>query len=135
MISNMSLLSEIDLINDKLTSQIRNKEKEIIEARKDALKRSRNVMRGQATEHLAPLIQDKYNPKDFRFMANPIDYIVFDGLSDLIDKKRKDINKIILLDIKTGSSSLTKVQRRIRDCLHAGNIEFQIYNPDKEELG
>jgi len=135
MINNTALLSEIELMNNQLSLQKEKKEKEIIDARKDALKRSRNVMRGQATEHLAPLIQDSYNPKDFRFMANPIDYVIFDGLSDLIDKKRKNINKIILLDVKTGSSNLTTVQRRIRDALKEGKVEFQIYNPDKEELG
>jgi len=90
-------------------------------------------MRGQATEHLAPLLQNDYNPKDFRFLANPIDYIIYDGLSDLSDKVRKDINKIVFLDIKTGSSNLTTIQRRIRDAIQEGRVEFQVYNPDKEE--
>lgn len=101
--------------------------------RKDALERSRSILRGQATEHLAPLTMNSLNPKDFRFMGNPIDYIVYKGLSDLSDKKSDEIESIILLDIKTGKSRLTKIQRRIRDCVEQGRLKFVVYNPDKDD--
>ena len=45
------------------------------ESRKDAIKRSRSVIRGQASEHLAPYVLKDTNPKDYRFMGNPIDFI------------------------------------------------------------
>ena len=101
--------------------------------RKDALERSRSILRGQATEHLAPLTMDSLNPKDFRFMGNPIDYIVFNGLSDVSDKKSDEVESVILLDIKTGKSRLTKTQRRIRDCIEQGRVKFVVYNPDKDD--
>ena len=106
------------------------KEKEI---RADAINRSRNVMRGQATEHLAPyMMSNDLNPKDFRFMGNPIDYIVFSGASDVTDGVADTINKVVFIDIKTNKSKLNKVQRRVRDAINEGRVEFLIYNPDKE---
>ena len=74
------------------------------------------------------------NIKDFRFVGNPIDYIVFSGASDITDKTADtEFEKIILLEIKSGKSRLNKVQRRIRDAVKNGNIEFVIYNPDTQE--
>lgn len=108
-------------------------EKEKKKAREDALKRSRSVMRGQATEHLAPYIMEGTNPKDCRFMGNPIDYVVFDGLSAVTDKTANEINEIKFIDIKTGKSSLNTAQRRIRDAIKEGKVSFQIVNPDKKE--
>ena len=90
-------------------------------------------MRGQATEHLAPLMMDNLNLKDFRFLGNPIDYIVFNGCSAVADKQADTVESIIFIDIKTGSSRLTKVQRRIRDCIKNGNVEFIVYNPDDKK--
>ena len=105
------------------------KEKEI---RKDSVERSRNIIRGQATEHLAPLMMDNYSLKDYRFLGNPIDFIIYNGLGDVADGKSDTIESIIFLDIKTGKSKLSKVQRRIRDCIRNGNVEFLVYNPDKD---
>lgn len=102
--------------------------------RKDSIDRSRRVIRGQATEHLAPLIMSDLNIKDFRFVGNPIDYIVFSGASDVTDNTPDtQFEKIILLEIKSGKSRLNKVQRRIRDAVKNGNVEFVIYNPDTQE--
>tara|TARA_B100000029_G_C17424721_1_gene905619 strand:- start:257 stop:721 length:465 start_codon:yes stop_codon:yes gene_type:complete len=106
------------------------KEKEI---RKDSVARSRNIIRGQATEHLAPLMMEEYSLKDYRFLGNPIDFIIYNGLGDVADGKSDTIESIIFLDIKTGKSRLSKIQRRIRDCIRNGNVEFRVYNPDKEK--
>jgi predicted Holliday junction resolvase-like endonuclease len=100
-------------------------------ARKDALKRSRSVIRGQASEHLAPFVIKDTNPKDYRFMGNPIDYICFDGLSDVLDGKADSINKIRFVDIKTGKSNLSKSQRRIRDAINSDSVEFKVINLDE----
>ena len=101
--------------------------------RKDATTRSRKIMRGQATEHLAPLMMKDLNAKDFRFMGNPIDFVVFSGASDVTDGTANKIEKVLFVDIKTGKSKLSKVQRRIRDCIIEGRVEFLEYNPDKNE--
>ena len=71
------------------------------------------------------------NPKDCRFMGSPIDYIVFDGLSDVTDKVANEIKEVKFIDIKTGSSSLNTAQRRIRDAIKDNRVSFEIVNPDK----
>ena len=122
---------------DKVNYQIKDIESthklEIKKARKESVDKSRAVMRGQATEHLAPYVMQDINPKDCRFMGNPIDYVVFDGLSDVTDKVTKDIKQVIFVDVKTGKSQLTTVQRRIRDAIKDGRVSFQVINPDKKE--
>jgi predicted Holliday junction resolvase-like endonuclease len=105
--------------------------KELKKASEDALTKSRAVMRGQATEHLAPYILKDTNPKDYRFMGNPVDYILFDGLSDVLDGESDSIKSITFVDIKTGKSNLTKSQRRIRDAIASNLIKFELINLDK----
>ena len=140
---NNHLLKDLANISQDIEQQYQEKQKQWQDAwvksnekkiRKDAIERSRSVIRGQATEHLAPLIMDDVNIKDFRFLGNPIDYLVFSGASDITDKKGKDLDKIILLEIKSGSSNLNTVQRRIRDAVKESRIEFAVYNPDTKEI-
>ncbi len=109
------------------------KNQEVPKIKKDVLARSRNTIRGIATEHLAPLIQKEYNAKDFRHLGDPVDYIIFDGLSDVLDRKSNEIVNVVLLDVKTGNARLNKVQRRIRDAIQEGKIKFEVYNPDKQK--
>ena len=105
---------------------------EIVKSRQDALKKSRSVMRGQASEHLAPFVIKDTNPKDYRFMGNPIDYVCFEGLSDILDGTSDEITCVHLIDIKTGKSTLNKSQRRIRDAIKDSRIKFSVINLDKE---
>ena len=104
---------------------------EIKKAREDTIKRSRSVLRGQASEHLAPFVLKDTNPKDYRFMGNPIDYICFDGLSDILDKTSDRIELVRFVDIKTGKSNLNKSQRRIRDAIKDGRVSFETVNLDE----
>lgn len=102
-----TLLSE----RDKITKQ----------ARADAVKRSRSVIKGRVGENFAPFLDNfPYNPSDCHFIGNPIDYLVFDGYSDDGD----DINEVVLLEIKSGTSSLTTKQRRIRDAVKDGKVRW-----------
>jgi predicted Holliday junction resolvase-like endonuclease len=118
--------------NVKLQSTFDLKIKEAVEkARADSIKRQRSILKGQATEQLAPYINSNYNPKDYKFMGDPIDYVIFDGMSDINTKEDK-IKKIILMDIKTGKSQLNKVQKAVKKCIEAGNVEFQVYRPEKD---
>lgn len=100
-------------------------------ARKDSIKRQRSILKGQATEHLAPYINSQYNPKDYKFMGDPIDYIIFDGMSE-IKTKDDEIKSIILMDIKTGNSGLNRVQRAIKRAVKDKKVEFTIYRPEKD---
>ena len=124
--------SNFELDKDLIKKDYQLKLKESVsEARKDALKKSRSVLRGQASEHLAPYVIPNTNPKDYRFMGNPIDYVCFEGLSDLLDGKTNEILSIKFVDIKTGKSSLNKSQRRIRDAINVNKVSFELINLDE----
>ena len=36
------------------------------------------------------------------------------------------------MDIKTGKSQLNRSQRAVKKCIENGNIEFEIYRPEKD---
>lgn len=120
-----------DIEKQKIQSSLLLKES-VANARKDALKRSRAVIRGQASEHLAPYVVPNTNPKDYRFMGNPIDFICFEGLSDVLDGQSDAITSVRFVDIKTGKASLNKTQRRIRDAIKEGKVTFEIINLDNQ---
>ena len=118
-------------LNTKLESTMESTVKEAVsKARKESIKRQRSILKGQATEHLAPYIKSDYNPKDYRFFGDPVDFIIFEGMHNF--KETKEIKKVIFMDIKTGTANLTTLQRRIRDAIKDGRVEFQVYNPEKD---
>ncbi len=88
--------------------------------REDSLKRSQSVVAGKATEHLAPLLPGfEFDPRDARFLGSPIDFIVFDGLSE------GEVPEIVFVEIKTGpSAALTNRERRIREAVEARRVRF-----------
>lgn len=109
-------------------------EEKVQEARIDSLKKSKAVLRGQATEHLAPYMWEGLTPQDARWIGQPIDYLVIDGLSHYVDTKQPNPFTIYLIDIKTNKSSLSATQRMIRDAIKKGRVVFGVYNPDTQEF-
>jgi len=104
--------------------------------RQDALKRSKSITHGFVSENFAPLFNHHdWNPKDFRHMGDPIDYLVIPGMS-LVHQAgaQANVEEVVLLDIKTGNSQLNTVQRRIRDAVVNGRVRFATYNTDKGQL-
>lgn len=91
--------------------------------REDAKKRSTSILMGQLTEHLVPFSEHfkGFNFKDAMFMGNPIDLIVFDGVEE-----KKDIITIHFIEIKTGTSALSKKQIQIRDAVKDKRIEWHL---------
>jgi predicted Holliday junction resolvase-like endonuclease len=88
--------------------------------RQDAIDRSRSVIIGKVTEHVAPWLPVfPYNPKDARFIGSPIDMIVFDGCDD------EAVERVVFIEIKTSTSALSTRQRQIRDAIRAGKVEWQ----------
>ena len=89
--------------------------------REDALWRSHSVVAGKATEHLAPLLPGfEFDPRDARFLGSPIDFIVFDGLS------QGEIDEIVFVEIKTGpSAALTTRERMVRDAVDGRRVRFR----------
>lgn len=69
---------------------------------------------GQMTEQFMPFVHSyPWDPGRFRFIGSPIDGIQFEE------------DRVIIVEFKTGSSTLTTRQRRIRDQIKEGRVEFQ----------
>ena len=83
--------------------------------REDARQRSRSVIMGQVAEIFAPFLPDfNFNPKDARFIGDPIDYIIFDGLCD------GKIKKVVIAEVKTGTSGLSPRESLVRNAIQSG---------------
>jgi len=90
--------------------------------RQDAVKKSEAVTRGKITEHIIPYFPDfEYNPKDARFLGTPVDFIVFDGLSE------GKMNRVVFVEVKTGKTgALSPREKLVRDCIGRGKVSYEI---------
>lgn len=94
---------------------------DIKEQRADAVKRSRSVIEGMVAEQLVPHFPEwKHTPSDARFIASPLDYVVFSGLS------KDKVEEIIFVEVKTNSSQTTKRQRSVRDAIKNGKVSYEL---------
>jgi predicted Holliday junction resolvase-like endonuclease len=95
--------------------------------RADAIRRSSAVVSGKVSEHLAPYMGAfPYNPKDVRFLGTPVDLLVFDGMSE------DDLREIVFLEIKSGGSTLTTRERRVRDAVLARRVSWKEFRVGAE---
>jgi len=95
--------------------------------REDALAKSRAVLKGAIAEQLAPIFKIfGHNPSDARFIGDPVDYVIFDGYTKVRERLEDMPIKIVLADIKTGEADLTYEQRRIKQGIEKGLVEFKI---------
>jgi predicted Holliday junction resolvase-like endonuclease len=102
------------------------------EARNRSLDGSRSVIKGKIAEQLAPLLPNfKYLPSDARFIGDPIDYIVFNGYTQIKDNGASESNlEIVILDVKTGQASLFQFQQAIARAIDAGRVRFEVIRPE-----
>jgi predicted Holliday junction resolvase-like endonuclease len=93
-----------------------------------SLQRSRAVLRGQMVEHLVPLFDEFTfgHMADARFLGKPVDFIVFDGYSELKAGTIDRLREIVFVDVKTGKSRLSSVERSIRNCVEAGRVRLVV---------
>lgn len=85
--------------------------------RADAIARSKSVVRGKVAEQFVPFAEDfDYNPRDARFLGSPLDFIVFEGLTE------GELLRVVFIEVKTGKSRLTRRERQLRDVIDAGEV-------------
>ncbi|WP_296906635.1 Holliday junction resolvase-like protein [Thermotoga sp.] len=89
--------------------------------REDAINKSRSVIMGQVTEHLGPFFPEfRYNPKDARFIGTPVDFVVFDGLSE------GNLRRIVFVEVKTGKTgNLSTRERQVRDVVERREVYWE----------
>ena len=83
-------------------------------SREGSLRRSESTRYGQITEQFMPFISDyPYDSKQFRFLGSPIDGVQFEE------------DKIVMIEFKSAGSQLSTRQRRIRNLVREGKVDFQ----------
>ena len=111
--------------NFQITKQY---EEKLDKISKQAIAKSKTVIRGKISEEFAPLFEGfPYQMSDCKFSGQPIDYLIFKGMSGLRDDKEGEI-EIIFADVKSGNAALTSVQRKIRDAIKNQRVRFEIWN-------
>ena len=94
--------------------------------------RQRSTIKGQLAEKFAPFLPGfPFKPSECKFIGDPIDYLVFEGLDE------RDIKKIHLLEVKNNTSRLSKHQKQIKnilDNLNSDEVTFKEFkfNDEKE---
>ena len=91
------------------------------QVREETLKRSGAILKGQIGERFAPFVEGfGYEPADARFLGSPIDYVVFDGLTD------GQIRAVAFVEVKTGAAQLTPFQRQVEKAIKDKRIDWRV---------
>ena len=94
--------------------------------RADSIKRSKYVLTGRVAEQLAPFTEAfTYDPRDARFLGSPIDLIVFEGMTE------GSIERIVLIEVKTGRSNLSGREQQVQDAVRLGEVDYEILRIEK----
>lgn len=88
-----------------------------------AEKKSVEVNLGKVLEKVAPVLDTfPYDRGDCRGLFDPIDYIVFKGLSE-----KGSVDQVLFAEIKTGNARLNPHQETIRRAVEKGRVDFGLY--------
>ena len=122
-----------DKEKETLFIDIRDKEIEIESLRTEVSHQkgraqSAHSSKGQLLEKWTPFltheeIEPQWKPEDWSFLGNPLDYVVWEWYNDKIQNIEE--GKVVLLDVKSAKSQLSTKQRRIRDLIKAGKVEWR----------
>jgi predicted Holliday junction resolvase-like endonuclease len=90
--------------------------------RDDSTRKQRASLKGQFIEQLAPFLPNfPYDPTEAHFLGDPVDFIVFRGRSSGV------CDQVVFLEVKTGTSSLSSIQRKVRDAIAEGRVRWEEY--------
>ena len=118
LVAYFSIMYVREVVKSKVAE--RNHQIDIKEQRADAVKRSRSVIEGQVFEQLVPHFPEwKHTPSEARFLGSPIDYVVFEGMST------GKPEKVVLVEVKKGSSATTPIQNKIKKLIKEGKVEWE----------
>ena len=96
---------------------LKNKELNILKELHKELRfshKSKAVKHGQSFEQLFPFMSSyPFDSNNFRFIGYPIDGISFEE------------DSIVFVEFKTGSSQLSKKQRKIRDLINSKKVKWK----------
>lgn len=107
--------------------ELKDREKDLRERRKVIPQvsevKARAVNIGFILERIAPCMKGFcFERNDCRSLFDPIDYLIFEGLS-----KKGSVSKILFVDIKTGGATLSKKQKEIRGLIERKKVSWDTY--------
>lgn len=109
-----------DLLDELKEKQLQLQEMEDV-IRKDAIQRSLVTYIGKTLENLAPTLKNwGHQPRDCRFLGDPIDFIAFDGLFE-----NRKVQQITFLEVKTGKSKVSPSEKSIKNTIEEKKIAFE----------
>lgn len=77
---------------------------------------------GKVVEKIAPSLPGfPVTSSDCRSLLEPIDYVVFRGLS-----ARRRVDSIVFVDVKTGNGRLSGVQSQVKNLVECGKVKLII---------
>lgn len=77
---------------------------------------------GKIVEKIVPSFTSfEYQPGDCRALFEPIDYLVFCGLTN-----KRQVDSIHFVDVKSGSARLASKQKTIKDVVEKGGVKFKL---------
>ena len=121
----VAAIRDEDAVKATFENEILKKQLEVEEERYAKLihqKKSSEVRLGQIGEHVAPFLADwPWDPKNFRFLGNPVDGIQFNE------------DDVVFVEIKTGKSQLSKSQRVVRDLIKIGKVKWAEFRIGKDK--
>jgi predicted Holliday junction resolvase-like endonuclease len=117
-------------IYDALQAELRTRATQLKKHRKQITETSevgaKAVNIGFILERLAPSMSAfRFHRNDCRSLFDPIDYLIFEGLS-----KTGAVSRIFFADIKTGGSSLKPHQKEIRSLVESKKVALETYKSE-----
>ncbi len=116
----------------QLLEEVKERRKALNELRKNIPLKSQKgaeaVNIGFILERIAPSMKSfAFDHNDCRSLFDPIDYVIFEGLS-----RKGLVERIIFADIKTGKARLQKNQKEIKELVERKKVEFDTYIPGRK---
>lgn len=108
-------------------NEVKERRKSLSELRKNIPMRSQRgaeaVNVGFILERIAPsMMSFCFEHNDCRSLFDPIDYVIFEGLS-----RHGRVDRIVFADIKTGNARLQQKQKEIKALVEGKKVEFDTY--------
>jgi predicted Holliday junction resolvase-like endonuclease len=113
-------------IQKQLKEKLKDREEELKKRRKLATEKAQITTKavniGKSLEKVLPTMRDfKWPVPDSKFLGDPIDLMVFNGLSV---NKVKSIN---FVEVKSGKARLNKHQESIRDAIEEQKVSYKVF--------
>ena len=94
--------------------------KSMASIKRDIADRQRAGIKGRVAEMFAPFLKNfPYAPSDCKFIGEPIDYIVFNGMSD------GRVRDIVFLEVKSGKSRMSEIQKNIKSVIEKKGVRWE----------